>query len=118
MPIFDARVWSVYNVTKADKDIAVAQYEKTIPSAFRDVANTLAVKGTVNQQIAAQESLVKALAEAYRLAVLRYNRGIDSYLSVLDAQRSLYGVQQGLVGLQLMGANLVGMYAALGGGMD
>ncbi|MFB3925516.1 MAG: efflux transporter outer membrane subunit [Syntrophales bacterium] len=119
MPIFDARVWSAYDVTKTDRDIAVAQYEKTIQSAFREVANALAVKGTVNQQIAAQESLVGALAEAYRLAVLRYNRGIDSYLSVLDAQRSLYGAQQGMIGLQLSRVtNLVSMYAVLGGGVD
>lgn len=119
MPIFDARVWSAYDVTKADKDIAVAQYEKTIQSAFRDVANALAVKGTVNQQIAAQESLVGALAEAYRLAELRYNRGIDSYLNVLDAQRSLYGAQQGMIGLQLSRvSNLVSTYSVLGGGAD
>lgn len=119
MPIFDARVWSAYDVSKADRDIAVAQYEKTIQSAFRDVANALAVKGTVNQQIAAQESLVGALAEAYRLAEMRYNRGIDSYLSVLDAQRSLYGAQQGMIGLQLSQvSNLVSMYSVLGGGKD
>ncbi len=99
LPIFDARVWSAYDVTKADREISVAQYEKAIQVAFRDVANALAVKGTVSQQIAAQESLVGALAEAYRLAELRYNRGIDSYLSVLDAQRSLYGAQQGIISL-------------------
>ncbi len=117
MPIFDARVWSGYEVTKVDREITVAQYEKAIQAAFRDVANALAVKGTVNQQIAAQESLVQALSEAYRLSELRYSKGIDSYLSVLDAQRSLYGAQQGLISLYLARiSNQVTLYSVLGGG--
>jgi outer membrane protein, multidrug efflux system len=117
MPIFDARTWSAYDVTKVDREIAVAQYEKAIQAAFREVADALAVRGTVNRQIAAQQSLVDAVAETYRLSLVRYNRGIDGYLGVLDAQRSLYGVQQGLVVLQLARvANLVALYKVLGGG--
>jgi len=65
------------------------------------VADALAVQGTVNQQIAAQQSLVEAVAETYRLSQMRYTRGIDSYLSVLDAQRSLNAAQQGLILLHL-----------------
>ncbi|PKN17087.1 MAG: multidrug transporter [Deltaproteobacteria bacterium HGW-Deltaproteobacteria-6] len=117
MPIFDARTWFAYDVTKIDKEIYVAQYEKAIQTAFREVADALAVKGTVNQQIEAQQSLVDALAVAYRLSGSRYAKGIDSYLSVLDAQRSLYGAQQGLIMLQLARLNnAVALYKALGGG--
>jgi multidrug efflux system outer membrane protein len=82
------------------------------------VADALAVRGTVNRQIAAQQSLVNAVAETYRLSQARYTKGIDSYLGVLDAQRSLYGAQQGLIALRLAGvANQVTLYRALGGGM-
>ncbi|MFH1079230.1 MAG: efflux transporter outer membrane subunit [Pseudomonadota bacterium] len=117
MPIFDARTWSAYDVTKIEREISVAQYEKAIQTAFREVADALAVQGTVNQRIVAQQSLVAAVAETYRLSDLRYTKGIDSYLSVLDAQRSLYGAQQGLIALRLAGvSNLVTVYRVLGGG--
>ena len=117
MPIFDARTWSAYDVTKVDKEIFLAQYEKAIQTAFREVADALAVRGTVNQQFAAQQSLVDAVAETYRLSNMRYTKGIDSYLSVLDAQRSLYGAQQGLIALRLASLNnMVVLYKALGGG--
>lgn len=117
MPIFDARTWSAYDVTKVEKEIFVAQYEKAIQTAFREVSDALAVKGTLNQQIAAQQSLVEAVAETYRLSNARYNKGIDSYLGVLDAQRSLYGAQQGLIVLHLARlVNHITLYMALGGG--
>jgi len=117
MPIFDARTWSAYDVTKAEKEISVAQYEKVIQTSFREVADALAVRGTMDQQIAAQQSLVDAVAETYRLSNARYVKGIDSYLSVLDAQRSLYGAQQGLIVLRLARlVNRVMLYTALGGG--
>ena len=117
IPIFDARTWSAYDVTKADREISVAVYEKAIQNAFREVADSLAVQGTVDQQIAAQQSLVNVAADIYRLSNARYNKGIDSYLSVLDAQRSLYVAQQGLIGLQLVRlTNQVTLYKALGGG--
>ncbi len=114
LPIFDTRTWSAYRVTKVDKEIAVAQYEKAIQTAFREVADALAVRGTVNQQIAAQQSLVEAVAETYRLSKARFTKGIDSYLSVLDAQRSLYAAQQGLIQLQLARlVNRVTLYKVL-----
>jgi multidrug efflux system outer membrane protein len=117
MPIFDARTWFAYDVTKIDKEISVAQYEKAIQTAFREVADALAVRGTVNQQIEAQQSLVEAVAETYRLSNARYTKGIDSYLAVLDAQRSLYGAEQGLIMLRLARINnLITLYKTLGGG--
>jgi multidrug efflux system outer membrane protein len=117
VPLFDARLWSLYDATKVEKDITIAQYERAIQAAFRETADALAVQGTVNRQIEAQESLVTAFAETYRLSVARYTKGIDGYLSVLDAQRSLYGAQKGLISLYLFRlANDVALYKALGGG--
>ncbi|MDQ5984403.1 MAG: Outer membrane protein OprM [Syntrophus sp. SKADARSKE-3] len=117
LPIFDARMWSAYDVTKAEKDITLTQYELTIQAAFRETADALAIQGTVNRQIEAQESLVNAFAATYRISQARYTKGIDSYLSVLDAQRSLYSAQKGLISLQLFRfANEVAFYKALGGG--
>jgi multidrug efflux system outer membrane protein len=73
----------------------------------------------VDQRVSAQQSLVHAVAEAYRLSNSRYDKGIDNYLSVLDAQRSLYAAQQDLVALRLEKlVNQVRLYAVLGGGWD
>ncbi len=117
MPIFDARTWSAHKAAKVQREIAVTQYEKAIQSAFREVADTLAVRGTVGQQVAAQQSLVKAFADTYRLSNSRFDKGIDSYLGVLDAQRSLFAAQQVLVFLRFQQiANAVQLYAVLGGG--
>ncbi|HLE17280.1 MAG TPA: TolC family protein, partial [Syntrophales bacterium] len=117
VPIFDARTWSAYDVTKVEREISVAQYEKAIQTAFREVADALAVQGAVDQQIAAQRSLVDAVAETYRLSNARYTKGIDSYLDVLDAQRSLHAAQQGLIALHLARiTNHVTLFKVLGGG--
>lgn len=117
MPIFDARTWFAYDVTKIEKELSVAAYERAVQTAFREVADALADKGTINQRIAAQQSLVEAIAETLRLSFARYDKGIDSYLSVLDAQRSLYAAEQVLIYLQLSRyTNLVTLYKALGGG--
>jgi outer membrane protein, multidrug efflux system len=119
MPIFDARTWSALRVTKVDREIALAQYEKAIQAAFREVADALAVEGTVEDQVAAQQSLVNAIAETYRLSDLRYIKGVDSYLGVLDAQRSLRVAEQVLIAFRLARiANQVRLYAVLGGGRD
>ena len=118
MPIFDARLWSALDVTKAEQAIALAQYEKAIQTAFKEVADTLAVQGTVDEQLDAQQSLVRATAETYRLSEARYTKGIDNYLGVLVAQRSLFAAQQELVALNLAKrANQVRLYAVLGGGL-
>ncbi|MFA5389843.1 MAG: efflux transporter outer membrane subunit [Candidatus Omnitrophota bacterium] len=119
MPIFDARTWFAYRVSKADREISLAQYEKAIQTAFKEVADALAVNGTVGERVAAQHSLVDTVAETYRLANFRYERGIDSYLGVLDAQRELFAAQQALVYLrQAKLANQVHLYAVLGGGVE
>ena len=117
MPLFDARLRSAYEASKVEKEISLAQYEKAIQTAFREVADVLAVQGTVDSQLAAQQSLMDAVAEAYRLSTARYIKGIDSYLSVLDAQRSLYAAEKGLIAIRLAKLiNDVRLYAVLGGG--
>ncbi len=119
MPIFDARTWSAYEVTQVEKEISIAEYEKAIQTAFREVADALAERGSVQQRLAAQQSLTDALAVTYRLSESRYNKGIDSYLSVLDAQRSLYGAEKGLIMLRFTEINnLITLYKSLGGGKD
>lgn len=117
MPIFDARVWAGYRASKVEREIAVANYERAIQTAFKEVADALAVKGTIDDQIRAYESLVQSLSDTYRLAKMRYDEGIDSYLSVLDAQRALFQAQQQLNNLRLFKhSNLTTLYKVLGGG--
>jgi multidrug efflux system outer membrane protein len=119
LPIFDARTWSALRATKVEREIAVAQYEKTIQVAFTEVANALARRGTLGDQMEAQQSLLEATTKTYRLSNARYEKGIDIYLNVLDAQRSLYAAQQGLITVRLAKlANQVRLYAVLGGGGD
>lgn len=117
MPIFDARTWAAYDVAKAEREMALTTYEKVIQEAFREVADALAVRGTVTRQLEAQKAMVEALSRVYTLSNTRYMKGIDSYLSVLDAQRSLYEARKGLVNLRLLSyTNLVTLYKVLGGG--
>jgi multidrug efflux system outer membrane protein len=118
LPIFDSGARSAQlKVAEVDRDIAIAQYEKTIQTAFREVADALAQQGTIDEQMAAQQSLVKATGARYLLAQARYEKGIDSFLNVLDAQRSLYGAQQGLIATRLTRlVNQVTLYKVLGGG--
>ncbi len=117
MPIFDARTWYAYRVTKVDKEIAITRYEKAIQTAFRDMADALAVRGTIQKRLSAQQSLVQAVAETYRLSNIRYFKGIDSYLNVLDAQRSLDAARQGLIQLRLAElTSRITLYKVLGGG--
>ena len=105
-------------VAEVDRDIAVAQYEKAIQSAFREVADALAQRGTIDDQLKAQQSLADATAESYRLSQARYEKGVDSYLAVLDSQRALYGAQQNLIGVRLTRLlNLATLYKVLGGGV-
>jgi multidrug efflux system outer membrane protein len=118
-PIFDARLWSAYDAARIESEIYLAQYEKTIQTAFREVADALAVDGTVGEQISAQASLVNATEIITSLSESRYQKGVSSYLNVLDAQRSLYSAKQALVSLQLARiANEVKLYAVLGGGNE
>jgi multidrug efflux system outer membrane protein len=102
---------------KADRDIAVAQYERAIQSAFREVSDALARRATLVDQLDAQQSLVNALDESYRLSDARYKEGIDNYLGVLVSQRSLYDAQRGLVATRLARrSNQVALFKVLGGG--
>ncbi|GAB6182626.1 efflux transporter outer membrane subunit [Thermodesulfovibrio hydrogeniphilus] len=116
MPIFDARVWAAHRAAKVEREIALTNYEKAIQKAFKEVADTLAVKGTIDEQIQAISSYVNSLSETYRLAKIRYENGVDSYLSVLDAQRALFQAQQQLNSLKLSKqANLINLYKVIGG---
>ncbi len=117
-PIFDAgRNRANLDVARVNRDIAIAQYEKAIQSAFREVADALAGRATLGEQLRAQAAQTNALAITYRLADLRYRAGAASYLDTLDAQRSLFAAQQALVQTQaLQLQNLVTLYRALGGG--
>jgi outer membrane protein, multidrug efflux system len=102
---------------KAQRDVAVATYEKAIQTAFREVADALAQRGTIDEQLAGQQALVEADADSLSLATARYERGSDTYLNVLIAQRALYTARQGQVSTQLVqSTNLVTLYRALGGG--
>ena len=118
LPIFDAGARTAQlKAAETDRDIAVAQYEKTIQTAFREVADALAQRGTIDEQVAAQQSLTDATAKSYHLSQVRYEKGIDSYLTELDAQRSLYSAQQGLITSRLTRLlNRVTLYKVVGGG--
>ncbi|HEV7941798.1 MAG TPA: efflux transporter outer membrane subunit [Solirubrobacteraceae bacterium] len=104
--------------TKLARATAVAQYEKAIQTAFREVADALVARGTLDEQLAAQQALVTASAAAYRLADMRYRGGVDSYLSSLVEQVQLYSAEQQLQTVRLLRLqNLVTLYKALGGGL-
>lgn len=120
VPLFDSgRNLAGLDVSKADRDIAVAQYEKAIQTAFREVADTLAQRGTINEQLTAQQSLTDATAESYRLSQARYDKGVDSYLNVIVAQRVLYAAQQNLITVRLTKlSNQATAYKVLGGGIN
>ena len=118
LPLFDSGTRNAsYRAAEVDRDIAVAMYEKSVQSAFREVSDALSLRTTLMDQQNAQETLVNTLEEAYRLSDARYKAGIDSYLSVLIAQRALYVAQQQLVGTRLARlSNQVVLYKVLGGG--
>jgi multidrug efflux system outer membrane protein len=119
LPIFQGGAnRATLKAAEVDRDIAVAQYEKAIQTAFREVADALAQRGTIDEQVAAQQSLTAATAESYNLSRARYEKGVDSYLVVLDSQRSLYGAQQNLITVRLARlTNLATLYKVLGGGV-
>ena len=120
LPIFNAgALRASLDVAKIGKDIDVARYEKVIQVAFREVSDGLAAGQTYRSQVESQQRLVQASAEYYRLAQSRYETGIDSSLTLLDAQRTLFTAQQALVADQLAErVAAVDLYKALGGGWD
>jgi multidrug efflux system outer membrane protein len=119
VPIFSAGANEAnLDLAKLEKNVAIAQYEKAIQTGFREVSDALSGLRTYDDQLAAQAALVDASSKAFSLADLRFRNGVDSYLTVLDAQRSLYSAQQGLISVRLGRLqNLVTLYKALGGGV-
>ncbi|WP_313075187.1 efflux transporter outer membrane subunit [Melaminivora sp.] len=118
VPLFDAgRNQAGLEAAQVGREMAVAQYEKTIQTAFREVADALAGRATLTEQLQAQRAQTAADAKRLELSDLRYRNGVSSYLDVLDAQRSLYATQQALVLTRLQQLNnQVVLYKALGGG--
>jgi multidrug efflux system outer membrane protein len=117
-PIFNAGANQAnLDVAKLQKDINIATYEKTIQTAFREVADGLAARGTYDDQLSSLERYTQSQQRQLELSTMRYKSGIDSYLSVLTAQTSYYAAQQTLVAAQLNRlTSLVDLYRALGGG--
>ena len=118
LPIFQGgRLRAGLGMATADRDIALAEYEKAIQSGFREVADALVSSESLAAQVRAQQDLVDAATRAEALARARYDAGVDSHLVRLDAQRTLYAAQQALVATRLAEqANRVTLYRALGGG--
>ena len=118
LPIFDGgRNNANLGSARAGRDIALAQYERSIQGAFREVADALAGQATFAAQLRAQRAVAAAEAERFTLSELRYRAGVASYLDLLDAQRSLYGAQQAAVQANLQRLqNQVTLYRVLGGG--
>jgi len=118
IPIFNrGRLKANLEVAKVNEKIAAAEYEKAMQTAFKEVADQLAARGTYRDELVTQQSLVDANKKTFELATMRYDNGISSYLTVLDAQRSLFAVQQRAVTVkQQYLSNLVTLYKVLGGG--
>lgn len=118
LPIFTGgRLRSSLEVAEVRRELAVANYELAIQTAFRDVSDALSVHHWLGEQLRIQRSALDALSERARLAQLRYDSGAASYLEVLDAQRDLLNAEQGLVQLQsALQSSRVALFAALGGG--
>lgn len=118
LPIFNAgRLRANLDYSEIQKDIHVARYEKTIQTAFQEVADGLIERITYKQQLAAHDELVKSSEEYYALADRRFNEGIDSQLTRLDAQRLLFDAQQQRISTQFAQlASEINLYKALGGG--
>ncbi|MEC4022431.1 AdeC/AdeK/OprM family multidrug efflux complex outer membrane factor [Pseudomonas fulva] len=118
LPIFTAgSLKASLDYAKIQKDINVARYEKSIQTAFQEVSDGLAARKTFEEQLQAQQDLVQANQDYYRLAERRYRIGIDSNLTFLDAQRNLFSAQQALIGDRLSQlTSEVNLYKALGGG--
>lgn len=118
LPLFDAgRNRAGLDSANVNRDIAVAQYEKAIQTAFREVADALAGRATLGEQLRAQQAQANAEGVRFKLSDLRYQNGIANQLDLLDAQRSLFAAQQAVVQTRLLQLqNQVTLYKTLGGG--
>ena len=119
-PIFDfGRRKGNLQLARAQQQGAVATYEKTLQTAFREVADALATRGTIDAQLGARTRRAEAALVGARLSDARYRAGVDSFLTSLDSQRTAYGARQDLVTTRLARANnLVTLYRVLGGGLN
>ena len=119
LPIFTGgRLQSSLDKAEVARDILVATYEKDVQTAFREVADALAQRGTADDALRAQQAQTDSYEKSYQLAELRYKNGVDSYLSVLVYERSFYAAQLALVSRRLLRqTNLLTLYKVLGGGM-
>jgi len=115
--IFDAGAGRAnVRLSEAQRNAALSTYQKAIQTAFREVADALARRGTINDELAARERQQAAAADNYQLTEARYRAGVDPFLAALDAQRSYYSAQRSLVLTKLTAAqNLVALYRTLGG---
>ena len=120
LPIFDGgRRSGNLDYARASQQVAIATYERTVQTAFREVADALAQRGRIGEQVSAQAARANAAEVAARLSDARFRAGVDSFLTTLDAQRTAYAAQQQLVTTRLAQAgNLVELYRSLGGGMN
>ncbi|WP_317202326.1 efflux transporter outer membrane subunit [Janthinobacterium sp.] len=120
LPLFDGgRNRANLSLSEARKNLAVADYEKTIQGAFREVADALAARAYLGEQVAAQLAVREAQAERLTLLQLRFENGVASSLDVLDAQRELFSAEQALVQARLLrSTSAVDLYRALGGGLQ
>lgn len=120
VPIFDAgRLDANYDVAKIEREQTLAGYEKSIQTAFREVSDVLATRATLGDQLAAQYRLQDNFEQTYQIADARFKAGIANYLDVLDAQRSLFSTQQGILDLELQKIiSQIELYQVLGGGAN
>ncbi|WP_421576513.1 efflux transporter outer membrane subunit [Stenotrophomonas maltophilia] len=118
LPIFQGgKLRANLGMATADRDIALAQYEKAIQSGFREAADALALNESLDAQLSSQQALVAAAEQAQQLSQARYDAGLDSFLTLLDARRTAYTARQSLVSTQLaQQSNQVALYKVLGGG--
>ena len=119
IPLFSGgRLKANLDYATLQKDMRVAQYEKAIQTAFREVADGLAARKTFGTQLQANQRLLQTSGKYLDLAQLRYDNGVEAYLTVLDAQRSLLNAELGVVQTALQQAiSEVNLFKALGGGM-
>ena len=119
LPIFNAgQNKATLKVAEVDQEIAITTYEKTVQTAFREVADELAARETLGKQLEAERMLVAATQDSYDLSLNRYRQGIDNYLNVLVAQRELFTAQQGAIETHRQQlTNQINLYKVLGGGL-
>ncbi len=120
LPIFDSgRISANLKISQTNQKIAIELYQKTIQTAFKEVSDALAVQDNIKNELTAQESLVEATALSFKLSQARYQNGINSYLNVLDSERSLYAAKHNLIALKLLQAtNQFTLYKAIGAGLQ